>query len=91
MEQSQAFLSSHDDLTSFRYGTHNIRFRTSKRLEKYTTVKKWEHGYLVVGAKYKGFPGEEEEYIDLIPILENLHFDADAFLAPIRKVSVRYE
>ena len=31
---------------------------------------------------------EEEEYIDLIPILENLYFDSKVFLAPIEKVKV---
>lgn len=29
---------------------------------------------------------KEEEYIDLVPILENLYFDSEAFLAPIKKV-----
>ena len=33
---------------------------------------------------------EEEEYIDLVPILENLYFDADKFLAPIEKVRIEY-
>ena len=33
---------------------------------------------------------EEEEYIDLIPILENLYMNVDAFLNPIRQVEVRY-
>ena len=31
---------------------------------------------------------KEEEYIDLVPILEKLYFDAEAFLAPIKKVRV---
>ena len=34
---------------------------------------------------------EEEEYIDLIPILENLYFDPDEFLSPIKKVRIDYE
>ena len=46
-------------------------------------------GYLVVMAKYKGAPAEEE-YIDLVPILNNLYIDADAFLKPIRKVELQY-
>lgn len=40
-------------------------------------------------AKYEGC-GEEEEYIDLIPILENLYFDPDEFLNPIQKVRIEY-
>ena len=30
----------------------------------------------------------EEEYIDLVPILQNLYFDADKFLEPIKGVKV---
>lgn len=30
----------------------------------------------------------EEEYIDVVPILENLYFDPDTFLAPIKEVRV---
>jgi len=33
---------------------------------------------------------ETEEYIDLIPILENLYFDADEFLKPIKEVGIAY-
>ena len=32
--------------------------------------------------------GKEEEYIDLVPILENLYFDVDKFLNPIKGVEV---
>ena len=42
-------------------------------------------------AKYKNSPCEEEEYIDLVPILKNLYFDVDRFLAPIEGVSIRYD
>ena len=37
-------------------------------------------------AKYRHNDKEEEEYIDLVPILENLYFDSRTFLAPIKKV-----
>ena len=67
-----------------------IRFRTSPRLERYIRVLEWEHGYLVVIAKYEGME-EIEEYIDLIPILENLYFDADEFLRPIKEVGIVYD
>jgi hypothetical protein len=40
-------------------------------------------------AKYKGHE-EEEEYIDLVPILENLYFDVEEFLKPIQKVRIAY-
>ena len=94
--KSQAYLSSNGNYTSFTSGKHVIRFRTPSSLERYTSVKdtevkEWDHGYLVVMAKYKNSPCEEEEYIDLVPILKNLYFDVDRFLAPIEGVSIRYD
>lgn len=83
-----ALLSNDKNFTSFEYNGHNIRFKTSPRLERYTEVKEWDHGYLVVMAKYEGNDEPEEEYIDLIPILENLYFDAEEFLKPIEKVRI---
>lgn len=87
----QATLSSKDGYTIFSFGKHVIRFRTSTRLERYTAVKEWDHGYLVVMAKYRNIPHDEEEYIDLVPILRNLYFDPDRSLAPIQKVSIQYD
>lgn len=89
--EQRAVLSSKGNLTSFSCGSHTIRFRSSPRLERYTAVKEWDHGYLVVMAKYRNIPNEEEEYIDLVPILNNLYFDADRFLSPIKKVVIRYD
>lgn len=86
----EAILSSNGQFTSFSFNGHNIRFRTSSRLEKYTKVVEWDHGYIVVMAKYEGC-NEEEEYIDLVPILRDLYFDADEFLGPIKKVRIEYE
>ena len=40
-------------------------------------------------AKYKNL-NEREEYIDLIPILQNLYYDVDEFLAPIKAVRIDY-
>ena len=62
---------------------------TSVRLERYTKIVDWDYGYLVVMAKYKGLD-EVEEYIDLIPILERLYYDADEFLKPIKQVRIDY-
>ena len=66
-----------------------IRFMTSTRLECYTKVVEWDHGYLVVMAKYKNI-GEVEEYIDLVPILDNLYYDVDKVLEPIKEVKIDY-
>ncbi len=89
-EQNQAVLSSSGNFTSFSFGGHVIRFRTSSHLERYTRVTQWDNGYLVAMAKYDNAPSEEEEYIDLIPILQNLYFDPQAFLAPIKDVRIQY-
>ena len=84
---NEAILSNDNEFTSFMFNGHNIRFRISPRLERYTKVIEWDKGYIVVMAKYKGCD-EEEEYIDLIPILRNLYFDVDKFLKPIQKVRI---
>ena len=86
---NQAILSNFGNMTSFRYGDYNIRFRTSPVLNKYTEIKEWDNGYLVVMADYEGI-GIIEEYIDLVPILENLLMDAPAFLNPIERVEISY-
>ncbi len=85
-----AFLSSFDKYTTFSYGGKTITFRTCDGLERYTKVLTWDHGYLEVMAKYKQRKEEIEEFIDLIPILEGLYMDKEAFLKPIKKVSVQY-
>lgn len=87
----EAFLSSDHDYTIFKYADYRIRFRAPYSLEKYTEVKEWDNGYLVVMAKYKHNEEPEEEYIDLIPILEKLYIDAAEFVQNIKNVRVRYE
>ena len=77
-------MSSENNFTVFRFDGHIIRFRAPYSLERYTKVKEWDQGYLVVMAKYRHMDKEEEEYIDLVPVLENLYFDPKAFLAPIK-------
>ena len=62
---------------------------TSASLERYTKIVEWDHGYMVVMAKYKNI-GEVEEYIDLIPILDKLYYDVDKFLEPIKEVKIDY-
>ena len=84
-----AILKSKDGYTIFQFNNQVIRFMTSTRLEHYTSVIEWDHGYLVVMAKYKNI-GEVEEYIDLIPILNNLYYDVDKFLEPIKEVKIDY-
>ena len=56
---SEALLSNNGDMTSFRYGNINIRFRAPKRLKRYVDVKEWDNGYIVVMADYEGL-GEND-------------------------------
>lgn len=84
-----AILRNSGEYTIFEFNNQIIRFVTSSKLERYTKVVKWEHGYLVVMAKYKNLE-EVEEYIDLIPILQNLYYDTEAFLEPIEEVRIEY-
>ena len=84
-----AILKSKDEYTIFQFNNQVIRFMTSARLERYTSIVEWDHGYLVVMAKYKNI-GEVEEYIDLVPILDNLYYDVDKFLEPIKEVKIDY-
>ncbi len=82
-----ALLGAHGAYTTFSYKDTTLTFLTSKDLERYLEVLNWDHGYLVVLAKYKSRPAEEE-YIDLLPILTNLYMDPDAFLNPIKEVAI---
>lgn len=84
-----AILRNNGEYTIFEFNDQVIRFATSSKLERYTKVVEWDHGYLVVMAKYKNLD-EVEEYIDLIPILQNLYYDADVFLEPIKEVRIEY-
>ncbi len=86
-----AILSSKDEYTVFKYDHWIIRFKAPKSLEYYDKVKEWDNGYLVVMAKYCHNRELEEEYIDLIPILENLYIDSVSFLKPIKEVRIAYE
>ena len=84
-----ATLSSAGRYSLFSFGDDVIRFATSPRLKRYTRVKKWEDGYLEVGADYGN--GEVEDYIDVRAILDNLYYDTDSFLGQIANVEVSHE
>lgn len=88
MNLDYAVLSNKDNFTIFRFGDYVIRFKAPYSLEKYTEVKEWDNGYLVVMAKYRHNKESEEEYIDLIPILEKLYILPEVFLKPIKEVKI---
>lgn len=83
-----ATLGNDDMFTIFSFGNRTIRFKSPYSLEKYTEVKEWDNGYLVVMAKYRHNTEPEKEYIDLLPILDNLNINAAEFLKPIKGVSI---
>lgn len=85
-----AFLSHAGKYTRFVFGDTQIRFRASDKLVRYEKVKEWDHGSIVVDTTYSTL-GTVEEYIDLVPILEDLMFEPKKFLAPIKGVTVRYD
>lgn len=84
-----AFLSNIGSYTVFSYGDKNISFLTGKNLDRYISVEQWDNGYIVVVSKDYNRP-PEEDYIDLVPILQNLMIDPQTFLAPIKKVEVKH-
>ncbi len=88
---NEAILSNDQQYTIFKYGDTVIRFKAPYSLERYTQIKEWDDGYLVVMAKYRHNKEPEEEYIDLRSILEDLYQDADKFLHPIKKVRISYD
>ena len=84
-----AYLSNDGEYTFFTFGDRTISFLTSRNLEKYLEIVEWDHGYIVVLSKNYNRE-QEEDYIDLIPILKNLLIEPNAFLEPIKEVRVRY-
>ena len=88
IDNTPAILGNRGEFSSFSYAGQTIRFRTSRHLEHYTKIKRWDNGYLEVMAKYDNSPDEEEEYIDLVPILENLYMKPHIFLRGIKEVRI---
>lgn len=86
---SYAILGKTKGYTFFEVGDITIRFKAPYSLEKYIEVKEWDHGYMVVMAKYAHNSEAEEEYIDMVPILENLYIDAENFLEQISEVKIQ--
>lgn len=86
-----AYLSNIGEYTVFRFQDDVIRFRCPHILEKYTEVKEWDNGYLVVMAKYQPYPEPIEEYISLDTVLDDLYYDTENYLKQIRKVCVKYD
>ena len=81
-----AVLGKDHEFIIFEYQNYRIRFKAPYSLERFTSIKKWDEGYLVVMAKYAHRSEREEEYIDLVPILESLYICTNAFLKPRNEI-----
>lgn len=90
MEQKTAFLNNKGDCIKFSYDGINVRFKGPYSLEYIAEIKEWDRGYLVVMAKYLHQNSLVEDYIDMVPILNNLYINADEFLKPIKEVKLDY-
>ncbi|MCD8385393.1 MAG: hypothetical protein LUD17_00730 [Bacteroidales bacterium] len=88
--EDTAILSNEGNMTVFHYGDQTLKFRAPDCLVRYIEVKLWDEGYIEVMTLYDGH-GIVEEYIDLIPILDNLYIKADEFLKPIKYLKISYE
>lgn len=83
-----ATLGNDAGFSVFSFDDRVIRFKAPHSLERYTAVKEWDNGYLVAMAKYHHNPQQEEEYIDLLPILDRLYINGQEFLKPIKAVVI---
>ena len=81
-----ATLGNDAGFSVFSFGNRVIRFKAPYSLERYTSVKEWDNGYLM--AKYCHNSQPEEEYIDLLPILNGLYINGQEFLKPIKAVAI---
>ena len=88
-----AYLSNEGRYTIFEYNGTRLKIIAPEPLVKYLEINEFipKKGYIAVVTDYSCFKQPEEEYIDLIPTLNNLLMDADAFLKPIKKLKLRYE
>ena len=89
MDNSTAYLSNEGRYTIFAYGGETIKMISPYSLERYDNVVTWDNGYIVVMTKYSHSKELIEEYIDLIPVLNDLYIDSKKFLTPIKKVEVK--
>ena len=85
-----ARLSNRGRCTVFEYGDTRLMIIAPRPLERYLEVTTWDRGYIVVQAKYSISPDAIEEYIDLVPTLEELSIDSDDFCSRIKRVVVSY-
>lgn len=86
-DSSTAILSNDGNMTIFKFGDQRIKFRSPDCLIRYIAINSWDNGYIEVMTEYTE-TGIIEEYIDLIPVLQNLHINPTLFLTPIKRVII---
>lgn len=72
-------LTNTDKFSIFKIGDLQIKFKTSPFLQKYTSITKWNNGYIECMAKYSTLDTPIEEYIDLRYIAKRLRLSKDIF------------
>lgn len=72
-------LTNTDKFSIFKIGDLQIKFKTSPFLQKYTSITKWNNGYIECMAKYSTLDTPIEEYIDLRYIAKRLRLLKDIF------------
>lgn len=72
-------LTNTDKFSIFKIGDLQIKFKTSPFLQKYTSITKWNNGYIECMAKYSTLDTPIEEYIDLRYIARRLRLPKDTF------------
>ena len=80
-----AELSNEGTMMVFSFGGQRIRMLGPKCLKKIVSVKKWDKGYLEMIMDYGEVGHNEEDYLDLRSVLDNLYIDSERFLRQSRK------
>lgn len=92
MRDKTAYLYNKDRYTFFRIADQIVKFETSPYLSRYTKVKEYDKGYIVVDAEYF-LPDNvnnkytEEDYIDMEYIMNSLGMSTDS-LSEVKEVVI---
>ena len=90
-ENKTAYIYNEGRYTKIRIKDRVITIIAPGSLERYIAVKKWDYGYIEVMTKYAHDDELIEEYIDLIPILEELYMDPEEILGGVDNLEVCYK
>ena len=80
-------LTNTDKFSIFKIGDLQIKFKTSPFLQKYTSITKWNNGYIECMAKYSTLDTPIEEYIDLRYIAKRLRLPKDIEITDLSNIT----